>query len=97
MPGESVALVLALAHAEQVGLSKSVVVGKDYAETIGDTYTLTAGGVSNITMDKDTITLKVGKSVLVMKADGTVQLNGKKLDLVGSEHIQLDSKRIDLN
>ncbi|WP_418647835.1 type VI secretion system Vgr family protein [Thauera butanivorans] len=55
------------------------------------------GGGSNITMDAESITLKVGASTLVMKADGTVTINGKNIDVVGSEHVQVESSRIDLN
>ncbi|MBK8336498.1 MAG: type VI secretion system tip protein VgrG [Sterolibacteriaceae bacterium] len=52
---------------------------------------------SNITMDAESITLTVGEAKLVMKKDGTIICNGKTIDLVGTDHIQLDSKRIDLN
>lgn len=54
-------------------------------------------GGSNIIMDAESITLQVGASTLVMKADGTIKLNGKNVDLSGSEHMQLSSERIDLN
>ncbi|MBK6975205.1 MAG: type VI secretion system tip protein VgrG [Sterolibacteriaceae bacterium] len=64
--------------------------GAENAETVP------ANG-SNITMDGESITLAVGDSKLVMKKDGTIIWNGKTLDIVGTEHIQLDSKRIDLN
>ena len=56
-----------------------------------------AGSTSHIVMDGESITLKVGKSILVMKKDGTITVNGKEIDLVGSQHIGLESKRIDLN
>jgi len=55
------------------------------------------GSKSNITMDDKSITLQVGKSILVMKADGSIAVNGKEIDVVGSQHIGLESKRIDLN
>ena len=55
------------------------------------------GDESNITMEPDSIKLKVGKSVLEMKADGTVNLNGKLITVKGSEHVQVSSERIDLN
>ena len=32
-----------------------------------------------------------------MKADGTIAVNGKDIDVVGSAHIGLDAKRIDIN
>ena len=55
------------------------------------------GSESSIAMQPDSITLKVGKSVLEMKSDGTVNLNGKLITLDGSEHVQVSSERIDLN
>ncbi|GAB2809575.1 hypothetical protein GCM10027276_07900 [Comamonas piscis] len=48
-------------------------------------------------MDGGSITLKVGKSALVMKADGSVNLNGQLIKVDGSEHVQVNSERIDLN
>jgi hypothetical protein len=54
--------------------------------------------ISSYTIDVgDTVTIRVGKSVLVMKKDGTVTLNGKNIDIVRSKHVQVDSERIDLN
>jgi type VI secretion system secreted protein VgrG len=39
----------------------------------------------------------VGESLLVMKKDGSVTINGKEIDVVGSKHIGLESDRIDIN
>ncbi|MFI8616867.1 type VI secretion system Vgr family protein [Acidovorax sp. NPDC077693] len=55
------------------------------------------GNKSNITMEADSITLQVGQSVMVMKADGTITINGQEIDIVGSKHVGVESKRIDLN
>ncbi|MFN3437118.1 MAG: type VI secretion system Vgr family protein [Acidovorax sp.] len=55
------------------------------------------GNTSNITMEPDSITLQVGQSVMVMKADGTISLNGQEIDIVGSKHVGVGSERIDLN
>ncbi len=52
---------------------------------------------SSITMDPKSITLKVGKSILVMKEDGSITVNGNTIDVVGSTHIGMESDRIDLN
>jgi type VI secretion system secreted protein VgrG len=74
---------------EQIGLSKDVKVGEDFTISVGNNFVLQAG---------DSITLMAGKNaVLVMKSDGSISINGKDIDLVGSKHIGLDSKRIDLN
>ena len=83
---------------EQVGLHKSVaVLGGDYNTNV-------TSGSRNVEVSKDivlqageSITLVVGASVLVMKKDGSITLNGKEIDVVGSKHIGIDSKRIDLN
>ena len=71
-----------------VALNQSEQVGQSKQTNVGKNYLLEAG---------DSITLKVGQSVLVMKKDGTVTLNGKNIDIVGSKHVQVDSERIDLN
>ncbi|MCB1915653.1 MAG: type VI secretion system tip protein VgrG [Rhodocyclaceae bacterium] len=71
-----------------VGLSQSAQIGQSKSTRVGRNYLLEAG---------DSITLKVGESRLVMKADGTIVLSGKDITIEGSTHIQLDSKRIDLN
>ncbi|WCM96066.1 type VI secretion system tip protein VgrG [Acidovorax sp. GBBC 1281] len=55
------------------------------------------GSTSSITMEPDSITFKVGQSMMVMKADGTITINGQDIDVVGSKHIGVESKRIDLN
>ena len=85
-----------------VGVNQTAKIGSEKNTTVGKKYELTVGGggggsKSNITMDDKSITLQVGKSILVMKKDGTVTLNGKEIDVVGSQHIGLESKRIDLN
>ena len=86
-----------------VGVNQTAKIGSEKNTTVGKKYELTVGGgggggsKSNITMDDKSITLQVGKSILVMKKDGSVTLNGKQIDVVGSQHIGLESKRIDLN
>ena len=79
---------VALAKAETIGLGKALTVGINYAVTVGKDIFVTAG---------DSIHLTVGKASLVMKSDGTIIINGKTVDAVGTDHIQLDSKRIDVN
>ena len=62
----------------------------------GRNYEAPAGTIVRV-MPGESITLQVGASTLVMKKDGSVTLNGKQIDVVGSQHIGLESKRIDLN
>ena len=71
-----------------VGMSQFEKIGKNKSVDVGKTFKLEAG---------DSIELMCGKSVLVMKKDGSITINGKDIDVVGSKHIGLDSKRIDLN
>ena len=71
-------------------------IGDNQSETIGSAKTVTVGTDFRLTAG-DSITLTVGLSTLVMKKDGTIIVNGRTIDVVGSDHIQLDSKRIDLN
>ena len=69
-------------------LTRQDTVGQSQSVNVGKHYKLKAG---------ESITLEVGKSILVMKADGSIAVNGKEIDVVGSQHIGLESKRIDLN
>ena len=71
-----------------VGMSQFEQIGQNKSISVGKTFKLEAG---------EAIELVVGNSVLVMKKDGSITLNGKEIDVVGSKHIGLDSKRIDLN
>jgi type VI secretion system secreted protein VgrG len=71
-----------------VGMSQFEQIGKSKSVNVGKTFKLEAG---------DSIELICGASVLVMKKDGSITINGKDIDVVGSKHIGLDSKRIDLN
>ena len=45
------------------------------------------GDTSNITMEPDSITLQVGLSKLTMKADGTIQLEGKDISILASSKL----------
>ncbi|WP_375577352.1 type VI secretion system Vgr family protein [Paracidovorax oryzae] len=45
------------------------------------------GGGSNITMDAQSVSITVGSSSLVLKADGTITLNGKDITFVGENKI----------
>ncbi len=56
----------------QIGLYKHTTVGKDYKITSGAVYSVEA---------KDEISIKVGKSSLTMKSDGTIMLNGHSLSV----------------
>ena len=86
--GAAYNLNVGAAMVTNVVLTRHDTVGQSQSVNVGKHYKLTAG---------ESITLQVGASTLVMKKDGTITLNGKEIDVVGSQHIGLESKRIDLN
>ncbi|MET0065429.1 MAG: type VI secretion system tip protein TssI/VgrG [Candidatus Thiodiazotropha sp.] len=63
-----------------VGLMSAEQVGMSKSVNVGQDFTLTAG---------TQITLKVGSSELVMKADGTITLNGKDITTTMSGNVQV--------
>ena len=91
-------------ESHSVGANRTKTIGHDETthvkhnrtETVDHNETVTVGKDILITAG-DSITLTVGASTLVMKSNGSITLNGINLDVTGSEHIQLDSTRIDLN
>ncbi len=86
--------IVGVSQSEQVTVNKSTTVGVQYGLTVGG---VGGEGGSSISMDGESITLKVGESELALKADGSITVNGKTLSVSGSEHIQLGSERIDVN
>jgi type VI secretion system secreted protein VgrG len=41
--------------------------------------------------------LTVGDSSLILNEDGTIILKGKKILISGADHIEIDSKLVDIN
>ncbi|WP_276606679.1 type VI secretion system Vgr family protein [Lampropedia aestuarii] len=93
-----------------VGQSRKDTIGKTHHIQVGEMYELKVGGGggsgssaagdaggASITLDGSTIRFKVGASVMVLQADGSITVNGKRIDVVGSKHIGMESERIDLN
>ena len=71
-------------QAEQIGLHKNIkVLGGDFDTTVSKSYVLSTGKNIELTAT-DEIKLSVGKSMLVMKKDGTITLNGKDISLLAS-------------
>ncbi len=71
-----------MAHIHNVGLKYSINVGKVYELKVGDS--------SEIRMDPKSITLKVGKSKLVLQEDGTIILEGINIKQNGEKVIDLN-------
>ena len=92
--GGAMNTVVGVSQSEQITVNKSTTVGVQYGLTVGG---VGGEGGSSISMDGESITLKVGESELALKADGSITVNGKTLSVSGSEHIQLGSERIDVN
>jgi type VI secretion system secreted protein VgrG len=66
--------------------SEQVMLSK--SASVGTSYSITAG---------DELSITVGEASLVMKSDGTIQINGKKIESVGSDSINFTSPSINNN
>ncbi|MCO5337174.1 MULTISPECIES: type VI secretion system tip protein VgrG [Delftia] len=55
------------------------------------------GGGSNITMDAQSVAITVGSSSLVLKADGTITVNGNSIQLIGANDVTTSSGGIHEN
>lgn len=85
-----------------VGMMDNIMVGKTQTTNVGEKYLLSVGGDkgSHIEMDGKTISLRVGASVVQLKADGSIAVTGKKINItaqgddvtVNGEHIWLNPK-----
>ncbi len=75
-------------HSEEVGSNKSSKVGKNYTLDAGQNIEITAG---------DKITLTVGQSRIEMKANGDINVNGKKISLTASSLVKILGKMVKIN
>ena len=82
---------------DTVGDSHTEQIGKTYAGTVGESYALTVGGAATVVMDKNSILLQIGKSKIVLEENGTITIEGMKIGVKGSEIVDVDGKKIDLN
>lgn len=83
-----------LAQSIDVGMNQSISVGKDQTTEVGKNRNTDVGENDNLKVGKDvvidagdSITLKTGKAKLIMKKDGTIQLEGKDITVKGSGKI----------
>jgi type VI secretion system secreted protein VgrG len=67
-------------EARDVGGKRSTTVGKDDLLNVGKNYVVDAG---------DSITIKTGDASIVMKKDGTIQVKGKNISIIGSGKINV--------
>jgi type VI secretion system secreted protein VgrG len=77
-----------LGYSLNVGMIMSTVVGPNQITKVGRKIALTAGEELSIT---------VGKASLVMKADGTVIINGTQFNFEASGPVQISGKDVDIN
>jgi type VI secretion system secreted protein VgrG len=87
--------VTTFAH-ERVGDSKTINVGEDYTLSVTGHSKETAGKRKVIDAHEE-IMLRCGRAVLRMKADGSITLNGKRLDIGQADAMVVKAGRIDLN
>ncbi|WP_420912347.1 bacteriophage T4 gp5 trimerisation domain-containing protein, partial [Pseudomonas endophytica] len=103
---------IALAKAETIGLAKALTIGAAYQRTVGAGMNTTVGlsqseqvGVNKAECVgnrycievEDEFVIRVGQSILVMKADGTITLNGHTFDFSASGPVNISGAEVDLN
>ncbi|SEW44141.1 type VI secretion system secreted protein VgrG [Cognatiyoonia koreensis] len=93
-----------LARTEQIGLMKNTFVGKVQNTVVGEKKNIEVGETSTTTVGKhmeinvgDDFIITVGKSRLIMTKEGTIVLQGVKIEIEGEKQIRAQSKLIDLN
>jgi type VI secretion system secreted protein VgrG len=95
--------VVGMMQSAQIGMTKSTTVGTNYSLDVG-----AAGGVggepgggdngSSLEMDAKTITLKVGKAMLVMKSSGDISINGKLITIEAKgDDVVISGSQVHLN
>jgi type VI secretion system secreted protein VgrG len=76
-----------------IGGDRSKTVGKNESMTIGKNETISIGGSLVISV-ADQITFQVGAATLDMKKDGTIELTGKDLKVVGSQEVKVSAPEV---
>lgn len=71
-----------------VGLSQSAQIGHNKSTKVGKRYHIDAG---------DEFVVTVGKSMLVMRSDGSVIINGTTFNFSASGPVQINGKDVDIN
>jgi type VI secretion system secreted protein VgrG len=93
-----------LARTEQIGLFKNTFVGKvqntvvgtKQSTEVGETLTTDVGKHMEVNVGED-LTITVGKSRLIMTKEGTIVLQGVKIEMEAEKQIRAQAKLIDLN
>lgn len=100
MKVETVALAKLLtiggAYQTTVAAAMNTSVGLMQAEQVGLSKTVTVGKKISFSAGEE-FRIEVGASVLVMKSDGTVTINGKAFNFEASGPVQISGKDVDIN
>ncbi len=99
-------------RSEQVGENETISIGKNQEISIGKNQEIAVGGDREIQIGKndtlnvgkklsviaaDEISFKCGKSVIVMKKNGKIQISGKELNIKMSGNIKMKGSKIAQN
>lgn len=91
---------IATSDSLSVGLDQAVVVGRALSLTVGGDAPLEIGG--GVTLSANKVTLKavqelrlqVGSSLLVLKPNGDIQIQGNRIEISGSAEVHLKGTRV---
>lgn len=91
--GAAKSVNVGLVSSENIGKSKTVNAGDDICESAGKDVTIDAGKNMTLTAG-DQITIKTGSASIVMKKNGDITINGKKISITASGDIVMKGKKI---
>ena len=81
---------------EAVGILSVSTVGKNDTRFVGNTHRLSAGHDIKVSAG-NSITFACGKSVIEMRKDGTIVMNGKHINQNATDLIKLNADKVDIN
>lgn len=95
---------VAMMQSSQVGIQKSLLVGKGYDVSIGENVTFTVGKSKTESTGKvavysagEHLELRCGQARLVLTQDGKIFLNGTAINLQGMQTLSGDALMINWN
>jgi type VI secretion system secreted protein VgrG len=93
-----------LAQAEQVGLEKNIIVGKDFHTQVGTNHALDVKGDCQTSAGKrflveagQSLEIVCGQSSFHMDQDGTVTIKGTKFQFEASDSVKINGQTVDVN
>lgn len=94
--GENATLIVDGNSRTQIRGSGSSSISQSFTQGIGENH-IESVGKNWIKSVGQELLFSCGKSRLKLKADGTIELHGVKLSIVGTDNVDVDGGRIDLN